>query len=236
MLIFPAIDIYGGKAVRLYKGDYDRMTVYSGDPPSVAEKFKAQGAEQIHLVDLEGARTGKTPNMELILEIKRRTGLFCQVGGGIRGMDAVSAYLDAGVDRVILGTAAVRDGGFVSAAAEKYPGRIAVGADIKDGLVAVSGWTEKSGYTAAEFCDMMRERGIDTFICTDVSRDGAMAGANTELYRELSRGDMRLIASGGVSSLEDVKKLAAMGLHGAIIGKAYYEGAVRLPEAIEAAG
>jgi len=236
MLIYPAIDIYGGKVVRLYKGDYEQMTVYSSDPLSVAMDFRKQGAEQVHLVDLEGARTGRTSNMELILEIKRRTGLFCEVGGGIRGMEAVSGYLDSGIDRVILGTAAVKDGVFAGSAAEEYPGRIAVGVDIKDGFVAVEGWTEKSGYTAEKFCKKMQERGIDTFICTDVSKDGAMSGANTELYRKLRRADTRLIASGGVSSLEDVKKLAAMGLYGAIIGKAYYEGAVRLPEAIEAAG
>jgi phosphoribosylformimino-5-aminoimidazole carboxamide ribotide isomerase len=236
MLILPAIDLYEGRAVRLLKGDYGHMTVYSSDPPSVADDFKSSGASAAHIVDLEGARTGGTPNFDLILEIKRRTGLFCEVGGGIRSMEVIEQYLEAGIDRVILGTAAVTDESLVKRAAAKYGERIAVGADIMDGRVAIRGWTEKSDFTAAEFCARMAEDGVSCFICTDIAKDGAMAGANHELYRELFRGNYRIIASGGVSSLSDVRKLAEMGLYGAIIGKAYYEGMLNLREAIEAAG
>ena len=236
MLIYPAIDLYGGKAVRLFKGDYAQMTVYSDDPSSVAGDFKAQGAERIHLVDLEGARSGSTPNLETVISIKAKTGLFCEVGGGIRSMEVIARYLDAGIDRVILGTAAVTEPGFAEKAAEKYGGSIAVGVDIRDGFVAVKGWTEKTGLDAFEFCRKMQSIGISTLICTDISRDGAMKGTNRELYRLLSEEvSMDIIASGGVSDLEDVRALRALDSHGAIIGKAYYTGAISLKEAIEVA-
>ena len=236
MIIYPAIDLYGGKAVRLYKGDYAQMTVYSDDPASAAADFKAQGARRIHIVDLEGARSGSTPNLDTILNIKSSVGLFCELGGGIRTMDIVSRYLDAGVDRVILGTAAVTESGFVEAAAEKYGEKIAVGVDIRDGCVAVKGWTEKTELDAFDFCRKVQSLGIKTVICTDISRDGAMKGTNRELYRVLSQElSMDIIASGGVSNLEDVKALRALGIHGAIIGKAYYTKAICLKEAIEAA-
>ena len=236
MIIYPAIDLYGGKAVRLYKGDYSQMTVYSDDPVSVAADFKAQGAQRIHIVDLEGARSGETPNLGKILSIKNTTGLFCEVGGGIRSKDIVSRYLDAGIDRVILGTAAVTEPGFAGAAAAKYGERIAVGVDIRDGCVAVRGWTEKTELDAFCFCREMQSLGIKTVICTDISRDGAMKGTNRELYRALSRDlSMDIIASGGVSDLEDIRALRALGIHGAIIGKAYYTKAICLKEAIEAA-
>ena len=236
MIIYPAIDLYDGKAVRLYKGDYAQMTVYSENPAEIAMDFKAQGAQRIHIVDLEGAKLGTTPNLETILDIKNATGLFCEVGGGIRSMEVVARYLDAGLDRVILGTAAVTDEDFVKAAAEKYGERIAVGADIKDGFVAVKGWTEKTQVDAFDFCRRMQELGIKTVICTDISRDGAMRGTNRELYKALSKElKMDIIASGGVSDMEDVKALRAMDIHGAIIGKAYYTKAICLKEAIEAA-
>ena len=236
MIIYPAIDLYGGKAVRLYKGDYAQMTVYSDDPVSVAADFKAQGAERIHLVDLEGAKSGSTPNLDTVVRIKKAVGLFCEVGGGIRTMDVVSRYLDAGVDRVILGTAAVTEPGFAKEAAAKYGEKIAVGVDIRDGCVAVKGWTEKTELDALTFCREMQSLGIKTLICTDISRDGAMKGTNRELYRTLSEElHMDIIASGGVSGLEDVKALRSLGIHGAIIGKAYYTKAICLKEAIEAA-
>ena len=236
MLIYPAIDIFEGKAVRLYKGDYAQMTVYSDNPPEIAKDFAEKGASCIHLVDLEGAKSGATPNLETICEIKRLSGLFCEVGGGVRSMDVVKRYLDAGIDRVILGTAAVTDDAFLREAVGKYGERIAVGIDIKDGFVAIKGWTEKSELDAFEFCRKMQSLGVKTLICTDISRDGAMQGANHALYRELSeRFDMQIIASGGVSSMEDVKALGAMNIHGAIIGKAYYTGAIDLEEAIEVA-
>ena len=236
MVIYPAIDLFDGKAVRLYKGDYAQMTVYNDDPAAVAMDFKTAGAERIHLVDLEGAKSGATPNLETVCAIKAATGLFCEIGGGIRSMEVVRRYLEAGIDRVILGTAAVTDGEFLREAVAAYGERIAVGIDIRDGYVAIKGWTENSREKALDFCGKMQDLGVKTLICTDISRDGAMEGANHSLYRELSeRFFMNIIASGGVSSLEDVKNLAALDIHGAIIGKAYYTGAVKLEEAIEVA-
>ena len=236
MYIYPAIDLYGGKAVRLFKGDYAQMTVYSDDPVSVAKDFAAAGASHIHLVDLEGAKIGRPANLSAIAKIVETTGLFAEVGGGIRDMETVDSYLSIGVSRVILGTAAVKDPDFLKEALAKYDEKIAVGVDLKDGLVAIKGWTETSDLKAEDFFIQMQNLGIKTIICTDISRDGAMKGTNRELYRDLSaKFDIDLIASGGVSSMEDVKALAEMKLHGAIIGKAYYIGAVDLKEAVEAA-
>ena len=233
MIIFPAIDLYGGSAVRLYKGDYARKTVYSSDPVSVALDFRAAGAKYAHLVDLEGAKNGGSPNFGLVCEIKKRSGLFCEIGGGIRDMAAVEKYLSAGVDRVILGTSALTVPGFAAGAVREFGDRIAVGIDIRDGNVAVRGWTEDSGVDAFEFCSRMRDDGVRYLICTDISRDGAMRGTNRELYRDLSgRFDMNITASGGVSSMDDVRALKEMGLYGAIIGKAYYTGDIRLRDAI----
>ena len=234
MLIYPAIDMYEKKAVRLYKGDYAQMTVYSEDPRAVAREFRRCGATHIHLVDLEGAKLGTTPNFELVKAIKEETGLFCEIGGGIRDMDTIKKYVEAGIDRVILGTAAVTSAGFVEEAVKAYGDKIAVGIDIKDGFVAIKGWTETSEENAMDFTAKMQAIGVKTMICTDISRDGAMRGANHELYRELAeRFDMNIIASGGVSSMEDVEKLSALNIHGAIVGKAYYTGAIDLAKAIE---
>ena len=236
MLIYPAIDMYEKKAVRLYKGDYAQMTVYSENPCAVAQEFQRCGATHIHLVDLEGAKLGTTPNFELVKAIKEQTGLFCEIGGGIRDMDTIAKYVDAGIDRVILGTAAVTSAGFVQEAVKAYGDKIAVGIDIKDGFVAIKGWTETSEENAMDFTAKMQAIGVKTMICTDISRDGAMRGANHELYKELARRfDMNIIASGGVSSMEDVEKLAALDIHGAIVGKAYYTGAIDLAKAIEVA-
>ncbi len=236
MLIFPAIDLFEGKAVRLLQGEYDRMTVYNDDPLSVARDFAAQGATCLHLVDLEGAKSGTTPNIDTIRRLAAETELFTEVGGGIRSMDTVRTYLTAGVDRVILGTAAVKDESFLKEAVAAYGERIAVGVDIRDGKVAIHGWTETSGIDAMEFMARLEEIGVRTVICTDISRDGAMAGTNHDLYRQLSeRFSLQIIASGGVSSIEDVRELAARNLYGAIIGKAYYTGALSLREAIEVA-
>lgn len=236
MLIYPAIDLFEGKAVRLLRGDYAQMTVYSEHPEEIALDFAAQGASRIHLVDLEGAKSGETPNFDTVLRIKKASGLFCEIGGGVRNMEVIARYLDAGIDRVILGTAAVTQPGFVAEAAAKYGEKIAVGVDVKDGYVAVKGWTEKSEEEAFAFCRRMNDIGVRTLICTDISRDGAMQGTNLNLYRELSQSlGMQIIASGGVSSMDDVRALAAMDIHGAIIGKAYYTGAIQLREAIEVA-
>ncbi len=236
MNIFPAIDLYGGKAVRLFKGDYAQMTVYSDDPVSVARSFKEAGAEYIHLVDLEGAKTGGTPHIALIERIVTGCGLKAEIGGGVRSEEVIKKYLDAGAMRVILGTAAVTNPGFTREMAQKYGAGVAVGVDIKDGFVATHGWTELSGSDCFGFCRELADAGVQTVICTDVSRDGAMRGANLELYRELNaRFRLDIVASGGVSSLEDVRELRDMGLYGAILGKALYTGAVKLADAIEEA-
>ena len=236
MILFPAIDLFEGKAVRLYKGDYGQMTVYSEHPEEIAADFAACGATHIHLVDLEGARSGETPNLETVLKIRESSGLFCEIGGGIRSMEIVDRYLGAGLDRVILGTAAVADEGFLRAAVEKYGAKIATGADIRDGYVAVKGWTEQSGVTMDAFFEKMERIGVATVICTDISRDGAMRGTNREMYRMLSQKySLQITASGGVSTMEDVRQLREMNLYGAIIGKAYYTGNIDLKKAIEVA-
>ena len=236
MLIYPAIDLYQGKAVRLYKGDYAQMTVYSDDPCGIAEAFARSGATHMHIVDLEGAKNGTTPNFETVLEIKRRGGLFCEVGGGIRNMETIDRYLGNGIDRVILGTAAVTEPGFLEKAVAAYGSKIAVGMDIRDGYVAIKSWTEQSALTAFDFCKTLEKIGVETIICTDISRDGAMKGTNHQLYRELMKQfSMQIIASGGVSSMEDVEQLSKAKLYGAIIGKAYYTGAIDLARAIEVA-
>ena len=236
MLIFPAIDLLEGQAVRLLKGDYTQKTVYSDDPVQVAKDFKAQGAVCIHIVDLEGAKDGTTPNLPIVCAIKEQTNLFCEIGGGIRSMDVIRRYMDAGIDRVILGTAAVADKELLQRAVAEYGEKIAVGVDIKDGKVAVKGWLVDSGLDAFDFCREMVAIGIKTLICTDISKDGAMQGTNRELYRELSKEfSVQITASGGVSTIDDVKALRAMDLYGAIIGKAYYIKAIDLAEAIEVA-
>ena len=236
MNIFPAIDLYEGKAVRLYQGDYAQMTVYSENPPELAEAFVRAGAKHIHIVDLEGAKSGATPNFEIVRAIKEASGAFCEIGGGVRSMEVVDRYLGAGLDRVILGTAALTDEAFLREAVGKYGGKIAVGVDIKDGFVAIRGWTEKSTVDAFAFCEKMQSLGVTTLICTDISRDGAMRGTNRRLYQELSsKFTLQIVASGGVSTMDDVRALSALGLYGAIIGKAYYTGAIDLKEAIEVA-
>ncbi len=236
MEIYPAIDLYGGKAVRLYQGDYEKMTVYRENPVEAALEFAAAGARRMHLVDLAGAREGKPADVGVVARLREAFSGFVQVGGGIRNMETVKYYLDLGVDRVILGTAAVRDPAFLQAAVTAFGEKIAVGVDLKDGMVAVSGWTRTENLTADAFFAHLDGMGVSAVICTDISRDGAMEGTNRELYAHLSENyGMDLIASGGVSSMEDIGALKAMGLHGAIIGKAYYTGAVDLREAVEAA-
>ena len=212
------------------------MTVYSDHPLEIAEDFQKAGATCLHTVDLEGAKSGETPNLEVIRHIVRNTDLFTEVGGGIRSMQVIERYLDAGIGRVILGTAAVTDRPFLERAAADYKEKIAVGVDIKDGYVAIRGWTEKSELNAFDFCKDLQQLGIHTIICTDISRDGAMKGTNVELYDKLREMlDMQIIASGGVTDMNDIIRLRSMDLYGAIIGKAYYTGAIDLKEAIAAA-
>jgi phosphoribosylformimino-5-aminoimidazole carboxamide ribotide isomerase len=235
MIIFPAIDLYDKKAVRLYKGNYNEMTVYSENPVEVALDFKKQGAKYIHLVDLEGAKSGKPENLSVIENIIKTTGLFAEVGGGIRNIETIEKYFQVGVSRVILGTAAVTDQEFLKNAITKYGEKIAVGVDIKDGYVAIKGWVEKSQYFANEFFALLENLGVKTVICTDISKDGAMQGTNKALYKELNeKFNIDIIASGGVSSIDDIISLKENNVYGAIIGKAYYVKAINLKTAIEA--
>lgn len=234
MIIFPAIDLYEKKAVRLFKGDYENMTIYSENPIEIAQDFVNSGATHIHIVDLEGAKDGTTPNISVVRQIAAETDLFIEIGGGIRDMDTVDAYLSSGVSRVILGTAAVNDREFLTAAVKKYGDKIAVGADVKDGYIAIKGWLESSALTLDDFLQEMEKIGVKYIICTDISKDGAMRGTNLELYSQLSQKySMNITASGGVSTLDDVKKLNELNLYGAIIGKAYYIGAIDLKDALE---
>ena len=236
MLILPAIDLYEGRAVRLLYGDYSKMTVYSDDPVAVARDFIAAGATEIHVVDLEGARDGTTPNIEVVRAIAALPGIRVEIGGGIRSLETVRAYLDAGVSRVILGTAALKDPDFLRAALREYGEAIAVSVDMLGGRVATHGWREVTDRDALDFCRELDGLGLRTLISTDISRDGAMQGTNRELYKRLSEElSLRVIASGGVSTLDDVRALAALGIYGAIVGRAYYTGAISLPEAIEVA-
>ena len=237
MLIFPAIDILGGKAVRLYKGDYNQVTVYSQRPWEVAEDFISKGCRAIHIVDLDGAREGSAINMDVVKKIAQYPNILTEIGGGIRNPDTVKRYLDAGISRVILGTAALENPAFRKEALKKYGSAIAVGVDLKDGKVAVKGWLEKSDRDGLDFLRELQEEGVKTAIVTDISKDGAMKGTNLDLYRKIvSEISMDITASGGVSTLEDLKNLKEIGVYGAIIGKAYYTGAIRLEDAIAVAG
>ena len=236
MIILPAIDLYEGQAVRLLRGDYNRMTVYDKHPENIAKKFEEAGATHIHLVDLEGAKNGDTPNIETVKKIVSATKLSAEIGGGIRSFSVIEQYLAAGVDRVILGTAAVTEPGFVEEAVKRFGDHIVVGVDIKDGFVAIKGWTENSAFGYEEFCEKMQKIGVKTLICTDISKDGAMQGTNRELYKSLSeKFDINIIASGGVTNLDDIRALSELDLFGAIVGKSYYTGAIDIKDAVEIA-
>ena len=235
MVLFPAIDILSGKAVRLYKGDYNAVTVYSERPWEFAEDFVDKGCSAIHIVDLDGAKSGETVNIDTVKRIAAVKGLYSEIGGGIRTMETVSRYLEAGVDRVILGTAALKDPSFLKNALREYGDRIAVGVDLKDGKVAVKGWLETSNKDGIEFLKELEDLGVEGVIVTDISRDGAMKGTNLDLYGRIKEEvSLKVTASGGVSTIEDIVALKSMGLYGAIIGKAYYTGAIKLKEALEA--
>ena len=237
MNIIPAIDLIDGKAVRLQKGDYNKVTVYSEYPEKVAKYFYDCGARYLHVVDLDGAKSGKADNFEVIKKIVDALGLSVEVGGGIRNMEMVKTYVEAGVDRIILGTAALTDPEFLKEAVEKYGDKITVGVDIKDGMVAIKGWTEVSSVSCEDFCRQLEDLGVSSVICTDISKDGMMSGTNLELYKNLNRDfSINFVASGGVSTLEDIKSLKEMNLFGAILGKALYMGAIDLKDAIKAAG
>lgn len=236
MKIFPAIDLIDGCAVRLFKGDYAQKTVYSNSPVDVAKSFAEAGAEYIHIVDLDGARDGSNANIEVVRSIVKESGLKAEIGGGIRSAEAIEKYLDLGVMRVILGTAAVTDSKFLESAVTAYGERVAVGVDIKDGKVAIKGWTRVSELDCFEFCRRLEKLGVKTVICTDISKDGVMSGTNIDLYKSLSEQfSMDIVASGGVSSIENVRTLAEMNMYGAILGKALYTGAIDLKQAISVA-
>lgn len=235
MKIFPAIDLYNGCAVRLLKGDYNQMTIYSENPGEFAAAFEQKGAENLHLVDLEGAKSGATLNLDTIKSIVSQTNLYTELGGGIRSLSTIDKYLNIGVNRLILGTAAITEQGFVETAIKEFgQDSIAVGIDIKDEKVAIKGWTEVTDITCDEFCNQMESIGVKTIICTDISKDGAMKGTNRQLYKSLSeKFNLDIIASGGVSTLDDIKALSDMNLYGAILGKALYTGAIDLEDAIK---
>ena len=236
MHIFPAIDLVDGKAVRLIKGDYAQMTVYSDDPVAVARSFREAGAVYLHVVDLEGALRGGTPNFDVIERLIRESGLQVEVGGGVRTEEVAARYLDAGAFRVVLGTVALEEPDFVRALTARYQDGIAAAADLRDGFVSVKGWTRTSEKTGLDFCREMQAAGVKTVICTDISRDGVLGGTNRALYAEFSRAlSLDIVASGGVSSLEDVRALRDMGLAGAILGKALYTGDLDLAAAIREA-
>lgn len=237
MHIFPAIDLRNRQVVRLTQGDYDRMEVYGSDPAAVARSFAQQGAEYLHVVDLDGAKDGALSNFETVAEIIAATGMFVEIGGGIRDEARIRAYLERGAGRVILGTAALRDFDFLKRMVDKYGGKIAVGVDAKDGFVATDGWLNVSAVRGVDFCRQLRQAGVAAVIYTDISRDGAMRGTNLEVYETLLREapGLAVTASGGVSSLEDVRALAALGVDAAIVGKALYTGALALPDVLRAA-
>ena len=235
MQILPAIDIFDKKAVRLFKGDYKQMTVY-GTPVEIARGFLEKGASYIHLVDLEGAKAGEPSNFQTVSDVIKAVGLPCEIGGGIRNINTVDKYVNAGADRIILGTSAVSDKAFLKESIKEFGAKIAVGVDARDGIVSISGWTEQSGISTLDFIGEMLDLGIETIICTDISKDGALSGTNTALYREiLSQYTLKLIASGGVTTLNDVRELTESGCYGAILGKAIYNGNIDLAEAIKTA-
>ena len=236
MHIFPATDIYDGKVVRLYKGDYNQMTVYNDNPLEVAQGFKSAGAEYLHVVDLEGAKNGTTPNINVVKDLVENSGLKVEIGGGVRNQDVIQKYLDIGVMRVIIGTTAVTDPVFLRKMVNKYGEKIAVGVDIKDGFVAIKGWTEKSEVECFDFFSNLEKIGVSTVICTDISKDGALKGTNLPRYKDLSDSfSVDIIASGGVSSIDDVIALRDLNLYGAILGKALYTGNIDLEEAVKLA-
>ncbi len=236
MKIFPAIDLKDKKAVRLLRGDYNQVTVFNDNPVEVAKKFEALGAEYLHVVDLDGAKDGETTNFYTVKDIIENTSLKVEIGGGIRSEEIIKKYIDAGAYRVIIGTVAVTDPEFTYAMIEKYGNKIAVGVDISDGYVAVKGWTEISSVTCDQLFSVLEEKGVDTIICTDISKDGAMQGTNLELYKSLSeKYKINIVASGGVSDIDNVKALAKIGVYGAILGKALYLEKIDLSQAIEVA-
>lgn len=234
MRLYPAIDMIDGKCVRLVQGNYNKKTTFADDPLEVALRWQEQGGEFIHLVDLDGARSGDMPNFDTIVRIAQTLEIPIEVGGGIRSMEAIERYLEHGVSRVILGTSALKKPNLVKDAVKAYGKRIVVGIDAKDGLVAVSGWEEVSRVSALSFARQMEQQGVSTIIYTDIATDGMLKGPNLNAMKEMTEYvSMDVVASGGVTSLEDLKQLKEIGVEGAIIGKALYTGHIKLGEALE---
>ena len=236
MLIFPAIDLRDGQVVRLVEGDYDRMTVYGNDPLSVAKAYREAGAEYLHVVDLDAAKDGAQKNLAVIQRLAAESELKLEVGGGVRDEASAKRYLDAGVARVILGSAAIEKPELMETLAKRYPGQVAAGVDARNGFVAIHGWKTVTEIVAYDFVESLPRRGIDTVIYTDISRDGKLQGPNVSAYERLSKIEsLNIVASGGVSSPDDVAALANLNLYAAIIGKALYDGRMTLEEALKAA-
>ncbi len=234
MTIYPAIDIKDGKCVRLYKGDYDKVTVYNENPVEVAKEFKKAGAKFIHVVDLDGARDGGSINKEIIFKIAKELDIPVQTGGGIRDINTVKEYIENGINRVILGTAAINNPEFLKEAIEKFKEKIVVGIDAKDGYVAYSGWEKLSGKTAIDFAKEAERLGAKTIIYTDIATDGTLMGPSLKSTKELiSSVSVDIIASGGVSSFADIMDIKEIGAEGVIVGKAIYEGKVDLKEVFD---
>ncbi|MDI9461670.1 MAG: 1-(5-phosphoribosyl)-5-[(5-phosphoribosylamino)methylideneamino]imidazole-4-carboxamide isomerase [Saccharofermentanales bacterium] len=234
MYIFPAIDLYDAKAVRLLKGDYEKMTVYSDNPVAIVQDFESNGISHMHLVDLEGAKSGDNKNYRTIAKIRESSDIFIQLGGGIRSVEQAERYLGLGINRIILGTAAIEDENLLAELAGKYQERIAVGVDVMDGIVKTHGWRKATGIYLKDYCEKLNALNIRTIIATDISKDGAMKGTNIALYEDLQKlTDADLVASGGIHSIEELKKVHALALYGAIIGKAYYTGDIKLNEAVK---
>lgn len=237
MKIIPAIDIISGKAVRLEKGDYGKVTEYSADPVSVAKAFREAGASELHVVDLDGAKTGNPENLEIIDRIIRECGMNVEVGGGIRTEDRMRIYLALGAKRVIVGTAAAENIAFAGEMAQKYGDAFAVGVDVKNGAVATRGWLSDTGENGVEFCKRLALCGVKHVIYTDISKDGMLSGTNLEVYRTLAAIDgLKITSSGGITALDELKALNEMGIWGAILGKAIYAGRINLKEALRLGG
>lgn len=233
MIIIPAIDIKDGRCVRLIQGDYDQVTTYGDDPVSQALKWEALGAQMIHLVDLDGAKYGERVNRDLIGRIAQGVKVPVEVGGGIRDTQAVEDYLSAGVARVIIGTAAIENPEWLAEMVAKHGEKICVSIDAKNGMIATEGWLKESDTQAVDFILKLEAMGVKHIVYTDIAKDGMMQGPNYDMYQEIQQAStIGVIASGGVSSLADVRRLSGMGLYGAIIGKALYEGAIDLKEAL----
>ncbi len=235
MELLPAIDLLGGKVVRLIGGDYDKCTIYSRDPVETALRWEALGAKNLHIVDLDGAREGSIVKLDAIARIASASSLHIEAGGGVRSENDIARLLNAGIKRVILGTSALERPYWLAEMAKKHPDAIAAGVDARNGLVSVKGWLETTAQDAPAFCAQLANMGIKTIIYTDIAKDGGMAGPNFEIYRTLCAAlpDVRIIASGGVSSVHDLRKLKETGAWGAIVGRALYEGAIELKEAVQ---